>query len=319
MVPSIVGDGYCNDEANNLQCGFDGGDCCYTCTSHIKCIDCKCLTGNTWGDKSDSLNKNGYCNDETNNEECNYDGGDCCVNVNIDHCSTCTCLYQWTCSTGVVPFIVGDGFCDDETNNDACNYDGGDCCINVNTDHCSTCTCFYQENCIIGFLPSIFGDGFCNDETNNADCKYDGGDCCLLDKKIDHCEECNCFFQATCAAGFLPSSVGDGICHDESNNADCKFDGGDCCLINKNTEHCMECNCFHTENCFLGVHPSVHDGICNDETNVPECDYDGYDCCNIPINSDLCSDCTCLGNLKIWYWRNTVGLARTYREILSKF
>ena len=29
--PELVGDGYCNDEANNLHCDFDGGDCCYSC------------------------------------------------------------------------------------------------------------------------------------------------------------------------------------------------------------------------------------------------------------------------------------------------
>ena len=246
----MVGDGYCHDEANNLECGFDGGDCCYTCTSKINCTDCTCLTGNIWEDKSDSLNGNGYCNDESNNEECNYDDGDCCEdNVKKDHCSTCTCFYEWLCPNVQNVAIVGDGFCDDETNIDVCNYDGGDCC--------------------------------------------------LLNKNIDHCKECNCFLQATCAAGFPPSSVGDGICHDEYNNADCKYDGGDCCLTDKNTAYCMECNCFQKETCSVWVHPLVQDGICNDETNIPECDFDGYDCCNNTVNLDLCSDCTCIGNLKL--------------------
>ena len=151
----------------------------------MKCKDCDCITGNTWQDKSESLNGNGYCNDEANNAECGYDGGDCCINVN-------TCFYQETCASGFFPSIVGDGFCNDETNNADCNYDGGDCCINVKKDHCSTCKCFHLENCVIGFFPSIVGDGFCNDETNNEDCKYDGGDCCFSNTITDHCTECKC-------------------------------------------------------------------------------------------------------------------------------
>ena len=73
--PELVGDGYCNDETNMLSCGFDGGDCCFTCTSNTTCESCDCHTGNNWQDKSDSLNGNGYCNIETNNAKCGYDGG----------------------------------------------------------------------------------------------------------------------------------------------------------------------------------------------------------------------------------------------------
>ena len=117
----MVGDGYCHDEANNLECGFDGGDCCYSCTSKLKCKDCICLTGNIWQDKNDLFIGNGYCNDEYNNDACNFDGGDCCKNVNS---------------------LVGDGFCNDETNFEACNYDGDDCCkLPVNIDLCSNCEC----------------------------------------------------------------------------------------------------------------------------------------------------------------------------------
>ena len=37
--------------------------------------------------------------------------------------------------------------------------------------------------------------------------------------------------------------VGNGFCNDETNNADCNYDGGDCCLININTDSCSDCNC----------------------------------------------------------------------------
>ena len=37
--------------------------------------------------------------------------------------------------------------------------------------------------------------------------------------------------------------VGDGYCDDNSNNADCEFDGGDCCLDTVITDYCTECIC----------------------------------------------------------------------------
>ena len=66
----LVGNSVCNDELNNLNCNFDGGDCC--------------PNPNMVGD--------GICNDDTNHPECNYDGGDCCgSNVDIGHCTECAC------------------------------------------------------------------------------------------------------------------------------------------------------------------------------------------------------------------------------------
>ncbi|CAM9701777.1 unnamed protein product, partial [Ectocarpus sp. 13 AM-2016] len=31
----FIGDGYCDEETNNAECGYDGGDCC----------DCDCIDG----------------------------------------------------------------------------------------------------------------------------------------------------------------------------------------------------------------------------------------------------------------------------------
>ena len=69
-TPSLVGDGLCQDETNNAECNYDGGDCCANA----------------------DLLANGYCNDETNNATCIYDSGDCCVNVNTENCLECQCL-----------------------------------------------------------------------------------------------------------------------------------------------------------------------------------------------------------------------------------
>ena len=139
--------------------------------------------------------------------------------------------------------MVGDGACNDETNTAVCNYDGGDCCLNViNTDHCSECTCYMGEFCATGFHHPSVGDGSCNDDTNIVECGYDGGDCCLSNVNTDHCSECTCYHQETCAAGFIPSSVGDGFCNDETNIVECNYDGGDCC-VNVNTDLCSNCLC----------------------------------------------------------------------------
>ena len=162
---------------------------------------------------------NSICNDETNNENCNYDAGDCClINLNTDYCSECACHILETCVSGYHP-LVGNGICNVETNITYC-YDGGDCCPN----------------------PDMVGNGFCNDETNNEVCSYDGGDCCGNDINSEHCEDCTCRYQGFCVAGGVPEINGDGICNDETNNPECNYDNGDCC-VNTNTDYCSDCNC----------------------------------------------------------------------------
>ena len=37
--------------------------------------------------------------------------------------------------------------------------------------------------------------------------------------------------------------VDNGYCNDETNNADCNYDGGDCCLSSPYTDHCSDCAC----------------------------------------------------------------------------
>ena len=133
------------------------------------------------------------------------------------------------------------------------------------------------------------------------------------------CSECVCHLIETCAAGYHPL-VGNGFCNDDTNIAECDYDGGDCCGYSINSEHCTECTCFHQETCLAGVHPLVGnsvcddetnmagcydggdcclnpnivgDGICNDDTNHPECNHDGGDCCLMNVNTDSCSDCNC--------------------------
>ena len=88
----MVGDGYCNDESNNLICDFDGGDCCLlnVITDHCSQCDCKqqaCIAGFLPPSVGD-----GFCNDEMNYADCSYDHGDCCLfDKYTDHCLECSC------------------------------------------------------------------------------------------------------------------------------------------------------------------------------------------------------------------------------------
>ena len=44
---AYIGDGYCDDENNNLLCGYDGGDCCGANVNTLYCSECLCLDGST--------------------------------------------------------------------------------------------------------------------------------------------------------------------------------------------------------------------------------------------------------------------------------
>ena len=90
--------------------------------------------------------------------------------------------------------------------------------------------------------------------------------------------------------------VGDGFCNDKTNNQDCNYDGGDCCVVNANTNTCSECVCHFLDSCVVGYNPLVGNGFCDDDTNIAECGYDGGDC--LPGNA-ICSLMVCLPNLQI--------------------
>ena len=42
---SWIGDGYCDDTNNIMECSFDGGDCCGPNVNTAYCNQCQCLTG----------------------------------------------------------------------------------------------------------------------------------------------------------------------------------------------------------------------------------------------------------------------------------
>ena len=98
--PSWIADGYCDDETNNGECYYDGGDCCGSNTNTQYCTECLCLEEEggttTISGTTNSCNQgwigDAYCDDINNNLDCNFDGGDCCgSNVNTEYCTECIC------------------------------------------------------------------------------------------------------------------------------------------------------------------------------------------------------------------------------------
>ena len=133
---TLVGNGFCNDETNNADCNYDGGDCCGF--NSEQCTECTCFYQETClSGMPLAFLGNGVCNNETNIAECNYDGGDCCSNLGL----------------------VANGICNDEMNIHECNYDGGDCC-GPNDVNCVRCGGHYALNCVD--CPQGNGASWCN-------------------------------------------------------------------------------------------------------------------------------------------------------------
>ena len=42
-ITSYIGDSYCDDNNNNLECNYDGGDCCGPNVNTDYCTECLCL------------------------------------------------------------------------------------------------------------------------------------------------------------------------------------------------------------------------------------------------------------------------------------
>lgn len=107
---SFCGDGWCDEEVNTLECGWDGGDCCVeTCV-----------------------------NDETTDLICGS-GGYTCKNGAYATPLSEECLSK----PQLVPEFVGDGFCDKVGyyNSIECDFDGGDCCQDTCVGACPSFRC----------------------------------------------------------------------------------------------------------------------------------------------------------------------------------
>ena len=67
-----------------------------------------------------------------------------------------------------------------------------------------------------------------------------------MNANTNACSECVCHLIDTCAAGYHPL-VGNGFCNDDTNIAECNYDGGDCC--GPNDVNCVSCGGHYALNC----------------------------------------------------------------------
>ncbi len=193
-----VGNGRCNDFANNKECGYDGGDCCSEESNYDYCFECACILADA-GDSLAFLQEfidiysrcpysyleaigDGFCQPELNIKDCDFDGGDCIKPIKQASC----------------PFVnIPNQRCDDKLNIFECNYDNGECCGHADLTYCDECLCKDPSNeqkrdirkCKYIVLK---GDGKCDDANNIPECDYDGGDCCGCYVTKGNCFDCTC-------------------------------------------------------------------------------------------------------------------------------
>ena len=164
----IIGDNYCDDEANILECGYDFNDCCKFDRDISLCTDClcyipedkkillekqfedKCFAGYAYVIEWETYFGDGNCDLGFNNKEHFFDIGDCCK-------ENPTCMSSTFVSTASDLFCpenvciqsnifcneeeLGDGICQGHNNGPLCEYDLGDCCLRLVTESQTNCTC----------------------------------------------------------------------------------------------------------------------------------------------------------------------------------
>ena len=174
LVESLVGDGYCDDEANNAKCDYDLDDCCQAESDRSSCTNCTCWIDNDqlkliqadFCQKENPLGAlyldlgDGYCDLDLNTKEYLFDIGDCCIqdpicvkdelpgvltNLKTEvPCPDNICIES---NQYCIEHELGDGLCQDHNNGPYCEYDLGDCCYNymaVEGYDCCTCACRFK-------------------------------------------------------------------------------------------------------------------------------------------------------------------------------
>ncbi|CAM9903213.1 unnamed protein product [Ectocarpus sp. 8 AP-2014] len=88
-----IGDGYCQLQNNNAECGYDGGDCC----------ECTCVNPS----------------DDDDNRRCSSDGsGFACIDPDAPCVENDDITVEMLDNCDIDN--LGDGYCDQEYNNDIC-------------------------------------------------------------------------------------------------------------------------------------------------------------------------------------------------------
>ena len=191
----ITGDGYCDDQANIPECGYDFSDCCQAENDRNICQNCTChLSGSQiQGFKAENCEKSHLMKN----------------------------MSLLTTNHAVLDYMMylGDGTCNPNYNKAEYFFDIGDCCMEMGPDTiCQyveletqerTCVPCPENQCIISnnfCIAEELGDGICQDHNNGPYCEYDMGDCLLAPKKSkDGC--CYCYFRTTDTSNFLGCSI----------------------------------------------------------------------------------------------------------------
>ena len=171
----ILGDNYCDDEANILECGYDLNDCCKADRDISLCTDClcyipedkkillvkqfedKCFADHAYANDWETYYGDSICDLGFNNKEHFFDIGDCCK-------ENPTCMSSTFVSTASDQFCpenvciqsnifcneeeLGDGICQGHNNGPLCEYDLGDCCLVIDesqTNCTCNCKCFLEK------------------------------------------------------------------------------------------------------------------------------------------------------------------------------
>ena len=178
-VWSLVGDGYCDDEANTPECEYDFNDCCEAENDRSLCQNCTCYLSEI---KTEEYKKefcqnpfyrlgDGYCDLNYNKGQYFFDIGDCCLDVDqtgysyshiyancrmgeyeFTYCPENPCIKS---NNFCIPKELGDGICQDHNNGPYCDYDMGDCCLvaDQSNHECCNCVCTWSS---LDSLDSIF-------------------------------------------------------------------------------------------------------------------------------------------------------------------
>ena len=165
-------------------------------------------------------------------------------------------------------------------------------------------------------FPHWVNDGFCDQLTSVAECDFDGEDC---NEQINETMSTNQIEEQSTetidqdSQCYEPFWVGDGYCDDQTNNENCDYDGGDCCLSFVQEDYCSFCECHELESetttpeislsttsltsCQINFAAEIGNQLCNDYLNKEICNYDGGDCC-LPDKGILCQECVCLAPIE---------------------
>ena len=156
----VIGDGFCDDEANVPECMYDSKDCCEMESDRSFCQNCTCFISQLERDNYDEDVCNhqyfwglgdGTCDVQLNQAQYFFDAGDCCLPIDDLKCHR-TYTYHSPMKCPEFPCIqsnnycisqeLGDGLCQDHNNGPFCDYDLGDCCLaSFNYTSCCACSC----------------------------------------------------------------------------------------------------------------------------------------------------------------------------------